>query len=183
MGAFESDYKRWGIPVDYVWAKLCDKKALVNFPGYTAKTTIKEGYLTPKVTYLVFDGKMLKVRATAGVRVWHMSENLKLTPPSPQPSRTVGNSQNWADVLAGANVIVPLSSKIFVMALGDAGAGGADLDYQAAGILNYQIKPNWGIGVGYRYIDVNYRNSSQFIIDTAQSGIALTLMYKYGKPK
>jgi hypothetical protein len=29
-------------------------------------------------------------------------------------------------------------------------------------------------------VDVNYRNSNQVIFDTAQSGFALTLLYKYG---
>jgi hypothetical protein len=64
--------------------------------------------------------------------------------------------------------------------LGDAGGGGANVDYQVAGFVNYQIKPKWGIGVGYRYVDVNYRNNKQFVFDTHQSGIALTLLYKYG---
>jgi hypothetical protein len=180
MGAFEADHKRWGIPFDYVWAKISDKKSLLNFPGYTAKATIKEGFFTPKVTYLVLDGKMVKVRATAGIRIWHMGENLQLTPPG-APSISVGTSQNWVDVVGGANILVPLSPKIFVMVLGDAGGGGANVDYQVAGMVNYQIKPKWGIGLGYRYVDINYRNSNQNIIDTAQSGIALTLLYKYGK--
>ena len=63
------------------------------------------------------------------------------------------------------------------MVLGDAGAGGANVDYQVAGIANYQIKPKWGIGIGYRYLDVDYRNSNRFIFDTHQSGMVLTLLY------
>jgi hypothetical protein len=180
MGDFEASYKRWGLPFDYVWAKIEDKKALPNFPGYTAKATIKEGFFTPKVTYLVLDGKMVKVRATAGMRIWHMGEKLQLTPPD-SPSLSVGTSQNWVDVVGGANFIVPLSPKMAVMILGDAGGGGANVDYQVAGMVNYQIKPKWGIGLGYRYVDINYRNSNLNVIDTAQSGIALTLLYKYGK--
>ena len=56
------------------------------------------------------------------------------------------------------------------------------MDYQVAGMANYQIKPKWGLGVGYRYVDVNYRNNKKFVFDTAQSGIAFSLLYKYGKP-
>ena len=77
--------------------------------------------------------------------------------------------------------MVPLSPKIFVIVGGDAGGGGANVDYQVSGLVNYQIKPKWGIGVGYRYLDVNYRNSNGVIFDTASSGIALTLLYKFGK--
>ena len=49
MGSFEPSYNRWSLPFDFVWAKLSDKKALLNFPGYSAKATVKEGFLTPKV--------------------------------------------------------------------------------------------------------------------------------------
>jgi hypothetical protein len=181
MGAFEADYKRWGLPFDYVWAKISDDRALLNVPGYSAKATVKEGFFTPKVTYLVLDDEKIKLRATAGMRIWHLGENLKLTPPS-TPSVSIGTSQNWVDVVAGANIVVPLSPKIFVMVLGDAGAGGANVDYQVATFVNYQLRLKWGIGVGYRYVDINYRNSNNVIFDTGQSGIALTLLYKYGKP-
>ena len=64
---------------------------------------------------------------------------------------------------------------------GDAGGGGANVDYQVAGMANYQIKPKLGIGFGYRYVDVNYRNSNQNVLDLHESGIALTLLWKYGK--
>ncbi len=180
MGSFEPQYKRWSLPFDFVWVKLSDTKNAIQFPDYSAKATVKEGIFTQKVNYLVLDGKMVKVRATAGVRGWYASENLKLTPPEP-PSFSVGTSQGWADVIGGANFLIPLSPKMSVMILGDAGAGGANLDYQVAGIANYQIKPKWGIGIGYRYLDVNYRNTNQNILDIHTSGIALTLLYKYGK--
>jgi hypothetical protein len=180
MGSFEPQYKRWSFPFDFVWAKLSDDKALIRLPGYSAKATVKEGIFTPKVNYLVLNGKMVKIRATAGVRAWYMSENLKLTPPIP-PTFSAGTSQGWADVVGGANIVIPFSPKIAVLVSGDAGGGGANVDYQVAGIANYQIKPKWGIGFGYRYLDVNYRNSNQNVLDVHQSGIALTLIYKYGK--
>jgi hypothetical protein len=180
MGSFEAQYKRWSLPFDFVWAKLSDDKTFIRLPGYSAKATVKEGIFTPKVNYLVVDGKMVKIRATAGVRAWYVSENLNLTPPTP-PNFSRGASQGWADVVGGANIVVPFSPKIAVFIAGDAGGGGANVDYQVAGMANYQIKPKWGIGFGYRYLDVNYRNSSQNVLDTHQSGIALTLLYKYGK--
>jgi hypothetical protein len=181
MGSFEPQYKRWSLPFDFVWAKLGDDKAFVHLPGYSAKATVKEGIFTQKVNYLVLNGKMVKIRATAGVRGWYTSENLKLTPPA-TPTFSAGTSQGWADVVGGANIVVPLSPKIAIFIEGDAGGGGANVDYQIAGIANYQIKPKWGIGLGYRYLDVNYRNSNQNVLDVHQSGIMLTLLYKYGKP-
>jgi hypothetical protein len=180
MGSFVPQYKRWSLPIDFVWVKLSDDKAIVRLPGYSAKATVKEGIFTQKVNYLVVNGKMVKIRATAGIRGWYVSENLQLRPPVP-PNFSVGSSQGWADVLGGANIVVPLSPKIAVFIEGDAGGGGANVDYQVAGIANYQIKPKWGLGVGYRYLDVNYRNSNQNVLDVHTSGIALTLLYKFGK--
>jgi hypothetical protein len=180
MGSFEPQYKRWSLPLDFVWVKLSADKAFIRLPGYSAKTTLKEGIFTQKVNYLVLNGKLVQVRATAGVRGWYVSENLQLQPPVP-PNFSVGTSQGWADVVGGANIIVPFSPKIAVFVTGDAGGGGANVDYQVASFANYQIKPKWGIGVGYRYLDVNYRNSNQNVIDIHTSGIAFTLIYKYGK--
>ncbi len=180
MGSFEPQYKRWSFPLDFVWAKLSDSTAIVRLPGYSAKATVKEGIFTQKVNYLVLNGKVMQIRATAGVRGWYISENLQLRPPTP-PNFSVGASQGWADVVGGANITVPFSPKIAVFITGDAGGGGANVDYQVAGFANYQIKPKWGIGLGYRYLDVNYRNSNQNVLDAHESGIALTLLYKYGK--
>ncbi len=180
MGSFEPQYKRWSLPVDFVWAKLSDDKSFIRLPGYTARATVKEGIFTQKVNYLVYDGKMFKIRAAAGVRGWYVSENLQLQPPVP-PNYSVGSSQGWADVLGGANIVVPFSPKIAVLITGDAGGGGANVDYQIAGFANYQIKPKWGIGAGYRYLDVNYRNSNQNIMDLHESGLVLTFIWKYGK--
>jgi hypothetical protein len=180
MGSFEPQYKRWSLPLDFVWVKLSADKAFVNVPGYSAKTTLKEGIFTQKVNYLVVNGKMVKIRATAGVRGWYVSQNLQLQPPTP-PNFSVGASQGWADVVGGANIVVPFSPKIAVFISGDAGGGGANVDYQIASFVNYQVKPKWGVGVGYRYLDVNYRNSNQNVLDFHQSGIALTFIWKYGK--
>jgi hypothetical protein len=180
MGSFEPQYKRWSLPIDFVWAKLSDSQSIIRLPGYSAKATVKEGIFTQKVNYLVVDGKMVKIRATAGVRGWYVSENLNLTPPTP-PSFSAGTSQGWADVVGGANFVVPLSPKIAVIIAGDAGGGGANVDYQVAGFANLQIKPKWGIGIGYRYLDINYRNSNSAVLDVHESGIVLTLLYKYGK--
>jgi hypothetical protein len=118
-------------------------KRFTNFPGYSANPTVKEAILTPKVTYLFVDGKMVKIRGTLGPRYWHVGANLKLTPGA--PSVSAGSSVNWADIVAGANIVAPLSPRIVFMVAGDAGGGGANVDYQVAGMLNYQIKSEWGI--------------------------------------
>jgi hypothetical protein len=47
------------------------------------------------------------------------------------------------------------------------------VDYQVAGLLGYRVKPNVILQAGWRYLDVNYRPSSSFVYDVAQSGLLL----------
>jgi hypothetical protein len=55
--------------------------------------------------------------------------------------------------------------------------GGASLNYQVAGLLGYRIKPTAMLEAGWRYLDVNYRPSSSFVYDVAQSGLLLGVTF------
>lgn len=172
MAAGEARKKRFVFPVDFMWMKLSDDKSFPEspIPGATSvKVKIYQSILTPKAGYRIVDQEKVKVDGTLGIRYWHLGENLSL-----QPSN-VNNSQsaNWVDVVAGARFMVPLSPKASVMIVGDAGGGGANVDYQVAGGLGYKVKPNIILQLGWRYLDVNYRPSSTFIYDGVTSGILL----------
>ena len=41
----------------------------------------------------------------------------------------------------------------------------------------YKIKPSVMLGAGWRYLDVNYRPSSSFVYDVAQSGLLLGVTF------
>jgi hypothetical protein len=175
MGAAEARKKRYVFPVDFMWMKLSDDKALpVNQLGVTSiKAKLTQTVLTPKAGYLFVDQEKLKADATLGIRYWHLGENFSL-----QPSG-INNSQsaNWVDVVAGARFTMPLSPKAMITVLGDAGAGGANVDYQVAGLLGYKVKPTVILQLGWRYLDVNYRPSSTFIYDGVTSGILLGVTF------
>ncbi len=91
MGVFEARYNRIIMPVDFLWMKLSDDKALplndVGFQSVKAKMT--ETMLAPKIGYRVADGKHVKVDALFGIRYWHLSTDLALptskTTNSPTP--------------------------------------------------------------------------------------------------
>jgi hypothetical protein len=172
MVAGEARKERFLIPFDFWWIKVSDDKGLPEspFPGATSiKAKLYQSILTPKAGYRVVDNEKLKVDGTLGIRYWHLGENISL-----QPSN-INNSQsaNWVDVVAGARFQMPLSPKAVVMIGGDAGGGGANVDYQVAGILGYKVKPNILLQLGWRYLDVNYRPSSTFIFDGVTTGILL----------
>jgi len=123
--------------------------------------------LTPKIGYRVVDRDALKVDALTGFRYWHVGMNLQFNPSGTEFS----GSLNWVDPLIGGRIQAALSPKVSVTIAGDVGGWGAgsEMDYQAAGLLGYQIKPSWTLQAGYRYLYVNYR--SGIIFDAATSGV------------
>jgi hypothetical protein len=178
MGAVEARKRRFVVPIDFMWIKLSDDKATPRspFPGLTsikAKATMT--IFTPKVGYRLLDSPKLQADALVGLRYWHLGENLSF-----QPSGLLDNysqAANFVDVVAGAKISMPLSPKASVTILGDAGAGQANVDYQVAGYLGYRIKPTVMLGVGWRYLDVNYRPASNFVYDAAQQGLLLGVTF------
>ena len=177
MGAVEARKKRFIVPIDYMWIKLSDDKA---FPGLadlgadSIKAKMTSSILTPKVGYRFVDNIKFQADALVGIRYWHEGTNFSL---QPADFFSTSESANWVDVVAGARLVMPLSPKALIMVLGDAGGGGASVDYQVAGVLGYRVKPTVILQAGWRYLDVNYRPSSSFVYDVAQSGLLLGVTF------
>ena len=180
--AVEVNKGRFVAPIDYIWIKLGDDKAIpfneVSQTSVNAHFT--ESIFTPKIGYRVLDNDHFKIDALGGLRYWYISQNLELVPSGISHS----SSASWVDGLGGMRFIVPLSEKAQIMAAGDGGAGGADFDYQAVGLLTYQFKPKLGLGLGYRYLQVDYEGNRQFLWNVIQSGALAGLYFDFGgKPK
>jgi hypothetical protein len=173
MGALEVRYNRIVMPIDFMWIKLSDSKALPFDQGVdSVKTKFNQTMFTPKIGYRFIDAKRFKVDAVFGIRYWHLGNTLTLQPT--QPEGGLYESANWVDAVGGAKFEALLTPKIVVTILGDAGGVGAHSDYQVAGLLGLRVRKKIILQAGYRYVDVNYRPSqSTFLYDVAQSGIVL----------
>jgi hypothetical protein len=128
--AVEADKGRFVMPVDFLWLKLgVDNGIPQNDFGQTSiNTHLTESIFTPKIGYRLYNGEHLKVDALGGIRYWYLGLNNTLVPSGLGNSR----SANWVDGLGGARFIFPLGDKAAVTVAGDAGAGGANLDYQTS---------------------------------------------------
>ena len=174
MGVLEARYKRVRMPVDFMWMKLSDNKALpINVVALSIKTKMTETMLTPKIGYRIADGKRVKVDALFGFRYWHLSTDLTLQPV--QIRSGFSQSASWADAVAGGRIEAALSPKAFVLVAGDAGGANARSDYQFAGLLGYKISRKVALLAGYRYLHVNYRpnGNAQFVYDVNMPGLVL----------
>jgi outer membrane protein OmpA-like peptidoglycan-associated protein len=176
--AVEVNKGRFVMPFDFFWVKLGDDRALpLTDLGQTSiNLHTTESVFTPKFGYRIVDAEHLKVDALAGIRYWYTSLNLRLEPSG------IGYTQsaNWVDGLGGARFIVPLGPKAAITVGGDAGGGGANLDYQVIGLFTYDFSPKLGLGLGWRYLDVDYRGNHQFIYDIAQTGALAGIYFRFG---
>jgi outer membrane receptor protein involved in Fe transport len=126
--------------------------------------------------YRFLDGEKVKIDALMGVRYWHLPLSVQFSPSV--PGLNFSGSQNWADPLMGARIQFPLSPKLLVTILGDAGGWGAgsELDYQIVGAVGYKLNPKFRLDVGYRYLFVNY-HPGDFLYKAAMSGAVVGVSY------
>jgi hypothetical protein len=177
--AVELDKRRLVIPVDFFWVKLGDDRGIpFNELGQTSVNVhLTESIFTPKIGYRLINAEHFKFDALAGIRYWYVGQNLTVEPVGVGRSR----SAEWVDGLGGVRAILPLSEKASITVAGDAGAGGANLDYQALGLLNYNFTRKWGASLGWRYLYVNYRPTNDlFIFNTAMTGLVAGFSYNFG---
>lgn len=167
MGTIEPRYKRIVMPLDIIWVRLGDDKALADL-GTVANLKGSEFILTQKVGYRVIDTERLKIDGLAGFRYWHFGSSVSFTTTSDNYS----GSQNWVDPLVGGRITGILTPKIEITVAGDVGGWGvgSQLAYQAVGLLGYRIKPALTLQAGYRYLATNYVADRGFV-DMVSSGV------------
>ena len=177
MGTTVVSRKRFVAPIDVIWARLGDEKALppTNLAVTSADFKANLFILTPSIGYRTIDHEKIKIDALTGFRYWYLGETLAFNPSN--LNLNFHRSQNWVDPLVGGRIELPLSPKVTVHILGDVGGWGAgsQLDYQIAGILSYKWRLKWTLQAGWRYLDVNYRGT--VIYDAAMSGVLIGVTY------
>ena len=177
--AVEVDKGRFLMPVDYLWMKLGIDNGIPenDFSQTSINTHLTESIFTPKFGFRLYDGEHLKFDAFAGIRYWHVGVSNTLEPSGVSFSR----STNWVDGLGGGRFVLPFGEKVAVTVAGDAGAGQANLDYQAAGLLNLNLTPKFGLAVGWRYLYEDYRpTTNQFVFNPTTSGAVAGFSYNFG---
>jgi hypothetical protein len=178
MGVIDARRSRLLLPIDFIWIRLEDDKALPfpNLPATNANMKLDEFILTPKIGYRMLDLEKLKVDGLAGFRYWHVGQNLQFSPST--LGLNFSGSQNWIDPVVGMRFLGTVSPKVELTVAGDVGGGGvqSQLDYQIAGAIGYRFKPKWALQVGYRYLFVDYRSGGS-TLNSAMAGAVLGVTY------
>lgn len=181
MGAAQARQGHFLLSGDLIWIRLSDSRAL-PFPqlsAISADARVGQFVWTSKVGYRLINHEKVKADANVGARFWHLGQKLNFNP-SPL-GLSFNTSQNWADVVIGGRVQLPLGGKTEVNLLGDVGGWNATakLDYQFAAVLGYKLSPKWTLQAGYRYLFVDYRGSNSSIASIVTSGALLGVTYRF----
>jgi len=171
MGALDPRYKRFVMPLDFMWIKLSNDKATpFGILATSVKIKVNLDLLTQKIGYRIIDVGKFKVDALAGFRYWHVGNTLNVQS-SPNNTKFYG-SADWLDAVGGARIQAILSPKVALTIAGDAGGGGANSDYQVVGLIGWKLK-RVILHAGWRYLSVNYRPSGGTLFDVTISGLVL----------
>jgi hypothetical protein len=172
MGASELRYNHLLFPVDFMWIKLTDNRALpINESASSLKVVYKQAIFTPRIGYRIVDRQKIKVEWQMGIRYWHLNSSISL-----QPSRlgkSFSGTADWVDGVSGGKIVALVSRKVIATIGGDAGGGTARSDYQVYGLLGFRVSERWVLHSGYRYMSVNYGNRDAFLYDMTISGLVL----------
>ena len=180
MGTAEARYNRFLLIGDLLWIRLSDSHAL-PLPSVNATSLdVRVGQFiwTSSGGYRLLEYGKFKADATVGVRYWHLGQKLSLNPSV--LGLTITPSQSWADIIVGGRTQFLLTPKVALVVLGDVGGWNATakLDYQFAGLVNFEFRPKWVLDAGYRYLFVDYRTRNA-IYKMVTSGALLGVTYRF----
>ena len=79
MGGSELRYNHLLFPVDFMWIKLTDNKALpINESASSLKMVYKQAIFAPRIGYRIVDREKIKVEWQMGIRYWHLNSSISL---------------------------------------------------------------------------------------------------------
>jgi opacity protein-like surface antigen len=174
----EARYRRWGILVDFDYAKLSGTDgSFAPILGQPSVTT-KEFLVTLDGAYRFIDSDAFKLDALAGVRIMSIDNELSFSG-ALLPPRSDNGGDTWADPVVGLRTILPIGGGFVANALGDVGGGpNGDLTWQIYGGIGYDISQAVSAYVGYRYLSMNHHDG-KFEYNIKQQGPIIGIGFRF----
>ncbi|MDV6224853.1 hypothetical protein R2G56_01015 [Nitratireductor aquimarinus] len=178
MGTAEARKDRISIFSDVIYTKISTASGTpqgVLATSVDLKSETFAGLLG--LGYTAYQDSASSLDLVAGVRIWHANTKLSFNGGFLDGvSRTDGAT--WVDAMAGIRGKFALTSNIYLSGWGLAGAGQADLDWDAAAIIGYQVSDRVSAVAGYRALGVDYREDN-FVFDVVQQGPILGMVVRF----
>ena len=172
--SFEARKGPWGLQTSGIYMDLSNAAETPGTLITSMNLELKQLMLDAAVSYAVVDNDCASLELLAGARYNHIYNGLTVE----QPLVTTFNesSKSWIDPYLGLQGRAKLTNTLTFVGKGDIGGFdiGSNLTWQLYGGLEYQISPSWHLGVGYRYLSVDYA-SGGFTYDIDTSGPQIEL--------
>ena len=133
--------------------------------------------MQPAIGYTAIQRSWGGIDALGGIRVWHVSADLTFEPSNGTP-HTASGDQSWADGYIGSRLRYEPAGRWHLSLLGDVGAGGSNLTWEAVGGAGYDVSTCCTVKLGYRHLDVDYE-SSEFVNDLYMTGPILGFSWRF----
>lgn len=178
MGVAEGRYDRFSVFSDVIYTKLSvsghsPARVLTNKIGVTSETF--SGLVGGGYSLLTNGRDHLDV--IAGARLWYASTKVSFSG-GVLDGISREDSATWLDAVAGFRGTYFLTDQFYLTGWGNVGAGQADLDWDVAGAVGYQIKDSISAVAGYRAMGIDY-SSGGFDYDVVQKGPMLGLVFHF----
>ena len=174
----EARYRRWGILLDFDYAKLSGTSGgFAPILGQPSLTT-REIIVTLDGSYRFIDSDAFKLDGLMGVRIMSIDNELSFSG-ALLPPRSDNGGDTWADPVVGLRTILPIGGGFVANALGDVGGGpNGDLTWQIYGGIGYDISESVSAYVGYRYLSMNHQDGN-FKYDINQQGPIIGVGFRF----
>jgi len=176
--SFEARKGRWGILTSGIYMNLSD---VASTPGPLVDEVhlqLKQLLLDGAVSYAVLNNDHGSLELLAGARYNYIYGNLSII--GKNITFAGDDSQSWIDPYVGLLGRAKLTESIALVGKGDIGGFdvGSSLTWQLYGGLEFQLSTSCYLGVGYRYLSVDY-TSGGFTYDMATSGPQIELGFNF----
>jgi opacity protein-like surface antigen len=172
----------WGVVADGLWMNM-ETDDLGPAAG-NADAQLSDGIVDVLAAYrmnLKEGGPNVpSMRILAGGRYHYFKQELTNVP----GVGSVGGSEDWFELVLGAQFLVPMGEKWLATARGDVGGFGigeaSDLTASVMAGVGYEFARNWLVKLGYRYYTIDYSTgsgTSAFGIDGNMHGPWLGVSY------
>jgi hypothetical protein len=178
MGTFEVRGEKWRFLADTLYVNLRGQKGIPD-PGATSvEVSPRTFFFDPEFGYAVFRHETVDIDVMAGIRTWHLKNELQFTQGGGQ--LTFEHSKGWTDPIVGLRFNSDFAKHWFATGKADIGgfSAAARLDWQAFGGLGYKLNDTIVVTGGYRYLSVDYSNEG-FTFDTAMKGVIVGIGFRF----
>jgi hypothetical protein len=178
MGEAEFRMGPFALVTDYIHAPVTSGITTRGILFGSGRSGVSLNTGTALVLYRIVSTPEQYLDIGAGARAWGINTEVSLSQGQVLPAANVSAGATWGDVLGGARYHYNLGHGFGATAYGDIGAGGAKLDWQAVGTVDYQI-PHWPtLHAGFRSLNFNYQGAfARFPVNMYGPFVATTFRF------